>query len=217
MPREKMLLEGPQALTAVELVMVIIGTGNRGNPVRSAARALLRMAEDDLIRLSSFPPEGMTEIPGVGMAKALQITAALELGRRRQESNAILPVPCIVRSSADVYHRFSIRLADLGHEEFWVVLLRRSNEILAEVMVSKGGLTGTVADPKIIFSKALALRAAGIIAVHNHPSGNTRPSRADRELTKNLQWAGKMLDCPLLDHLIVSRNAYFSFADEGEL
>ena len=106
--------KGPQALTAVELVMVIIGTGNRGNPVRSAARALLRMAEDDLIRLSSFPPEGMTEIPGVGMAKALQITAALELGRRRQESNAILPVPCIVRSSADVYHRFSIRLADLG-------------------------------------------------------------------------------------------------------
>ena len=98
-----------------------------------------------------------------------------------------------------------------------MVLLRRSNAVMAEVMVSKGGLTGTVADPKLIYSKALAMRAAGIIAVHNHPSGNVRPSRSDRELTKNLQWAGKMLDCPLLDHLIVSRNRYFSFADEGEL
>ena len=217
MPREKMLLNGPQALTELELIMVILGSGNRGNPVRKAAQALLRLAEDDLIRLSSFPPEGMTEIPGVGMAKALQLTAALELGRRRQEARMMLPAPCIVRSSADVYHRFSIRLADLGHEEFWLVLLRRSNEILAEVMISKGGLTGTVADPKVIFSKALAMRAAGVIAIHNHPSGNIRPSRADRELTKNLQWAGKMLDCPLLDHLIVSRNTYFSFADEGEL
>ena len=143
------------------------------------------------------------------------MSAALELGRRRQMTAQ--PHDTIIRSSADVFNRFAIRLSDLGHEEFWLVMLRRSNAVMAEVMVSKGGLTGTVADPKLIFSKALAMRAAGIIAVHNHPSGNVRPSRSDRELTKNLQWVGKMLDCPLLDHLIVSRNRYFSFADEGEL
>ena len=125
------------------------------------------------------------------------------------------PHDTFIRSSADVFDRFAIWLSDLGHEEFWLVL--RSSAVMAGVMVSKGGLTGTVADPKLIFSKALAMRAAGIIAVHNHPSGNVRPSRFDRELTKNLQWAGNMLDCPLLDHSIVSRNRYFSFADEGEL
>ena len=157
----------------------------------------------------------MTEVPGIGRAKALQLSAALELGRRRQMTAQ--PHDTFIRSSADVFNQFAIRLSDLGHEEFWLVLLRRSNAVMAEVMVSKGGLTGTVADPKLIYSKALAMRAAGIIAVHNHPSGNVRPSRSDRELTKNLQWAGKMLDCPLLDHLIVSRNRYFSFADEGEL
>jgi DNA repair protein RadC len=183
--------------------------------VHQAAGALLELVQGDLAVLSSIPPLGMTEVPGIGRAKALQLSAALELGRRRQMTAQ--PQDAFIRSSGDVFERFSIRLSDLGHEEFWLVLLRRSNAVMAEVMVSKGGLTGTVADPKIIFSKALAMRAAGIIAVHNHPSGNVRPSRSDRELTKNLQWAGKMLDCPLLDHLIVSRNRYFSFADEGEL
>jgi DNA repair protein RadC len=164
-----------------------------------------------------MPPEGLVLAPGIGLAKALQLSAALELGRRRQCMHDQSVEQVFIRSSKDVFNRFAVRLSDLGHEEFWLVLLRRSNEVLTEVMISKGGLTGTVADPKIIFAKALAMRAAGLIAVHNHPSGNVRPSRSDRELTKNLQWAGKMLDCPLLDHLIVSRNRYFSFADEGEL
>jgi len=215
MPREKLLLAGPQALSEVELIAVLLGSGVRGHSVHQAAFALLESVQGDLAVLSSIPPMGMTEVPGIGRAKALQLSAALELGRRRQMTAQ--SQGAFIRSSGDVFKRFSIRLSDLGHEEFWLVLLRRSNAVIAEVMVSKGGLTGTVADPKLIFSKALAMRAAGIIAVHNHPSGNVRPSRSDRELTKNLQWAGKMLDCPLLDHLIVSRNRYFSFADEGEL
>lgn len=217
MPREKLVLEGVQSLSDEELVMVLIGSGTRLHPVRSVARALLDMAGRDLAKLSVIPPEGLALAPGIGMAKAMQLSAALELGRRRQRLEHAPSAASFIRSSRDAYNRFSVRLSDLGHEEFWLVLLRRSNEVLAEVMISKGGLTGTVADPKIIFSKALAMRAAGLIAVHNHPSGNIRPSRADRELTKNLHWAGKMLDCPLLDHLIVSRNRYFSFADEGEL
>ena len=215
MPREKLLLAGPQELGVAELITVLLGSGVQGQPVHKAAQDLLELVQGDLVVLSSIPPLGMTEVQGIGRAKALQLSAALELGRRRQMT--VPPNGSFIRSSVDVFERFAIRLSDLGHEEFWLVLLRRSNAIMAEVMVSKGGLTGTVADPKLIFSKALAMRAAGIIAVHNHPSGNVRPSRSDRELTKNLQWAGEMLDCPLLDHLIVSRNRYFSFADEGEL
>ncbi|HBP44773.1 MAG TPA: hypothetical protein DD635_02650 [Flavobacteriales bacterium] len=215
MPREKLLLSGPQALSAAELIAVLLGSGVQGHSVHVASRALLELVQGDLSVLSSIPPLGMTEVPGIGRAKALQLSAALELGRRRQMTTQ--PNDHYIRSSHDVFNRFAIRLSDLGHEEFWLLLLRRSNAIIAEVRVSQGGLTGTVADPKLIFSKALAMRAAGVIAVHNHPSGNVRPSQSDRKLTKNLQWAGEMLDCPLLDHLIVSRNLYFSFADEGEL
>ena len=164
-----------------------------------------------------MPPEGYALVNGIGIAKAVQISAALELGRRRQVSAKVRNRNEIIRSSKDVYDRLVLKLADLGHEEFWILLLRRSNAVMSEVMISRGGLTGTVADPKVIFSKALAMRAAGIVAIHNHPSGKSNPSRADRELTKNLQWAGKMLDCPLLDHLIVAGDDYFSFADAGEL
>jgi DNA repair protein RadC len=217
MPRERLLLEGPQALSDAELLMVLLGSGIKGSSVSDAAEGLLALAQGDLVQLSSYPPEGLVQVHGIGFAKALQVSAALELGRRRQQLTSVSESQSFIRSSKDVFDRFILRLADLAHEEFWVLLLRRSNEVLAEMMISRGGLTGTVADPKIIFAKALAMRAAGLVAVHNHPSGNARPSRADRELTKNLQWAGKMLDCPLLDHVIISRNRYFSFADEGEL
>jgi DNA repair protein RadC len=157
------------------------------------------------------------EIAGVGTAKAVQLSAALELGRRRHRAVERTESSAFIRASSDVHRRFVLRLTDLQHEEFWIILLRRSNEIIAELMISRGGLTGTVADPKIIFGKALAFRAAAIVAVHNHPSGNIQPSQSDRMLTKNLQEAGVILDCPLLDHIIVSRERYFSFADQGEL
>ena len=216
-PREKMLLEGAQSLSNRELLSILIGSGVRGRPVHLVAQALLDAAQGDLSELSRMPPEGYALVDGIGTVKAVQIAAALELGRRRQVNSSLRQRKDIIRSSKDVYDRFALKLADLAHEEFWLLLLRRSNAVMSEVMISRGGLTGTVADPKVIFSKALAMRAAGIVAIHNHPSGSSNPSRADRELTKNLQWAGKMLDCPLLDHLIVAGDDYFSFADAGEL
>lgn len=216
-PREKMLLEGAQSLSNLELLSILIGSGVRGRPVHLVAQALLDAAQGDLSELSRMPPEGYALVDGIGTVKAVQIAAALELGRRRQVNSSLRQRKDIIRSSKDVYDRFALKLADLAHEEFWLLLLRRSNAVMSEVMISRGGLTGTVADPKVIFSKALAMRAAGIVAIHNHPSGSSNPSRADRELTKNLQWAGKMLDCPLLDHLIVAGDDYFSFADAGEL
>ena len=216
-PREKMLLEGAQSLSNRELLSILIGSGVRGRPVHLVAQDLLDAAQEDLSELSRMPPEGYALVDGIGTVKAVQIAAALELGRRRQVFSSLRQRKDIIRSSKDVYDRFALKLADLAHEEFWLLLLRRSNAVMSEVMISRGGLTGTVADPKVIFSKALAMRAAGIVAIHNHPSGSSNPSRADRELTKNLQWAGKMLDCPLLDHLIVAGDDYFSFADAGEL
>ncbi|MBL6865610.1 MAG: DNA repair protein RadC [Flavobacteriales bacterium] len=216
-PREKMILEGAQAMTNGELLSIMLGSGVRGRPVQEVAQALLNVASGDLAVLSKMPPQGYTLVEGIGIAKAVQISAALELGRRRQVASQGKKTVEVIRCSKDLYRRFSLRLSDLGHEEFWLLLLNRSNAVMSEVMVSRGGLTGTIADPKIIFSKALAMGAAAIVAVHNHPSGNRRPSRADRELTKNLHWAGKMLDCPLLDHLIVAGDDYFSFADAGEL
>jgi DNA repair protein RadC len=216
-PREKMLLDGAQSLSDRELLSILIGSGIRGHSVHRVAQELLEAANGDLAVLSKMPPQGYALVDGIGIAKAVQISAALELGRRRQVNSRLRHRNEIIRSSKDVYDRLALKLADLGHEEFWILLLRRSNAVMSEVMISRGGLTGTVADPKVIFSKALAMRAAGIVAIHNHPSGNSNPSRADRELTKNLQWAGKMLDCPLLDHLIVAGDDYFSFADAGEL
>jgi len=212
-----MLLEGAQSLSNRELLSILIGSGVRGRPVHLVAQDLLDAAQEDLSELSRMPPEGYALVDGIGTVKAVQIAAALELGRRRQVFSSLRQRKDIIRSSRDVYDRFALKLADLAHEEFWLLLLRRSNAVMSEVMISRGGLTGTVADPKVIFSKALAMRAAGIVAIHNHPSGSSNPSRADRELTKNLQWAGKMLDCPLLDHLIVAGDDYFSFADAGEL
>jgi DNA repair protein RadC len=125
------------------------------------------------------------------------------------------PVTIQIVSSRDVFLRFVDRLSDLPHEEFWILLLRRSNHVLAEIKISSGGLAGTVADPKIIFGRALALRAAAIVLIHNHPSGNPKPSSSDKSLTNNMREAGKFLDLPVLDHIIVAGKQYVSFADEG--
>jgi DNA repair protein RadC len=216
-PRERLLMDGPQALSNAELLALIIGSGPRGSNAIEVGGRLLDLVSHNLDSLGRIPTEAYMEIAGVGAAKAVQLSAALELGRRRHRAIDRHDSPAFIRASSDVHSRFVLRLTDLQHEEFWLILLRRSNEVIAELMISRGGLTGTVADPKIIFGKALAFRAAAIVAVHNHPSGNIQPSQSDRTLTKNLQEAGVILDCPLLDHIIVSRERYFSFADQGEL
>lgn len=214
-PRERMEREGLGSLQDVELLALLLGTGQPGRPAERLADDLLHLAGGSLHNLATWPPDCLTQVPGVGPAKAFLVAAAMELGRRRQ--HALRPMPQMMKGSQDVFGRFQSRLSDLQHEEFWIMLLKRSNDVLAEVCISKGGLTGTVVDPKIVFGRALAMRAAAMVLVHNHPSGNPRPSASDRELTRSLCRAGLLLDLPILDHVIVAGDAYVSFADEGWL
>jgi len=212
-PRDRMLIQGAGALKDSELLAILIGSGPSGKTAHDVAIDLLGMAGDNLHDLGKLLPEGYASISGIGSARASILTAAMEIGRRRTAS--MRPVTIQIVSSRDVFLRFVDRLSDLPHEEFWILLLRRSNHVLAEIKISSGGLAGTVADPKIIFGRALALRAAAIVLIHNHPSGNPKPSSSDKSLTNNMREAGKFLDLPVLDHIIVAGKQYVSFADEG--
>ena len=212
-PRDRMLIQGAGALKDSELVAILIGSGPSGKTAHDVAIDLLGLAGDNLHELGKLLPEGYASISGIGSARASILTAAMEIGRRRMAS--MRPVTVQIVSSRDVFLRFVDRLSDLPHEEFWILLLRRSNHVLAEIKISSGGLAGTVADPKIIFGRALALRAAAIVLIHNHPSGNPKPSISDKSLTNNMREAGKFLDLPVLDHIIVAGKQYVSFADEG--
>jgi DNA repair protein RadC len=212
-PRDRMLIQGAGALKDSELLAILIGSGPTGKTAHDVAIDLLGLAGDNLHELGKLLPEGYASISGIGSARASILTAAMEIGRRRMAS--MRPVTVQIVSSRDVFLRFVDRLSDLPHEEFWILLLRRSNHVLAEIKISSGGLAGTVADPKIIFGRALALRAAAIVLIHNHPSGNPKPSSSDKSLTNNMREAGKFLDLPVLDHIIVAGKQYVSFADEG--
>ncbi len=208
-----MLIQGADALKDSELLAILIGNGPSGKTAHDVAIDLLDLAGDNLYELGKLLPEGYASISGIGYVRASIITAAMEIGRRRMAS--MRPVTIQIVSSRDVFLRFVDRLSDLPHEEFWILLLRRSNHVLAEIKISSGGVSGTVADPKIIFGRALALRASAIVLIHNHPSGNPKPSSTDKSLTNNMREAGIFLDLPVLDHIIVAGKQYVSFADEG--
>lgn len=214
-PRERAAQEGLGALDNRELLALLLGTGHRGKGAERLAEDVLELAQGCLNNLASWPIEGLTLVDGIGPAKATLVAAAMELGRRRQDAGRRTGIR--VAKSRDVYVHFAPRLSDLQHEEFWILLLRRSNHVLAEVCISRGGLTGTVVDPKLVFGRALALRAAAMVLVHNHPSGNPQPSASDRKLTDDLCRAGAYLDLPILDHVVVAGDAFVSFADEGWL
>ncbi len=214
-PRERVARDGVAALSDHELLALLLRTGHRGKGAEDLAVEVMDLAQGCLNNLASWPAESLTLVEGIGQAKATLVAAAMELGRRRQHSTTRRGER--VASSREVYLRFASRLSDLQHEEFWVLLLRRSNHVLAEVCISKGGLTGTVVDPKLVFGRALAMRAAALVLVHNHPSGNPQPSDADRRLTADLCRAGSFLDLPVLDHVIVAGDAFVSFADQGWL
>ena len=208
-----MLIQGADALKDSELLAILIGNGPSGKTAHDVAIDLLDLAGDNLYELGKLLPEGYASISGIGYVRASIITAAMKIGRRRMAS--MRPVTIQIVSSRDVFLRFVDRLSDLPHEEFWILLLRRSNHVLAEIKISSGGVSGTVADPKIIFGRALALRASAIVLIHNHPSGNPKPSSTDKSLTNNMREAGIFLDLPVLDHIIVAGKQYVSFADEG--
>ncbi len=214
-PREKLLLKGKQSLTDAELLAILIGSGTIGESAVTLAQRILASANDDLSELGKKSLKELQKFKGVGLAKAITIAAALELGRRR-ESTKPRTRPRIT-CSQDAFQVIAPTLVDLGHEEFWLLLLNKANEVVAHSRLSTGGMSGTVVDAKLAFRTAIDAGAAGIIAVHNHPSGNLQPSQADLEITKKLRHAGALLDLPLLDHLIVSERGYYSFADEGTL
>ncbi|MDX1628893.1 MAG: DNA repair protein RadC [Fulvivirga sp.] len=211
-PREKLLLKGKGALSEAELIAILIGSGTNALSAVELARQILGHVDNNLNELARLSVKDLTRFKGIGEAKAISIVAALELGRRRKESeSAVKPK---ITCSTDVFHLMQAHLLDLKHEEFWVILLNRANQVVKKQQISSGGVSGTVADPKIIFKLALDELASSIILVHNHPSGNLKASQADISLTKKLVEAGRMLEIPILDHIIFTDNAYLSFADE---
>ncbi|MBE9586752.1 DNA repair protein RadC [Mucilaginibacter sp. JRF] len=214
-PREKLSGQGRRSLTDAELIAILIGSGSRDESAVELSKRILHHYENDLNKLGKASISELCKFKGVGEAKAISIIAALEVGRRRNETESKPPEE--VKGSNDVFKLMRRHLMDLNHEEFWIVLLSRSSKVLSKELVSRGGISGTVADPKIIFYMALQQQASAIILIHNHPSGNLKPSQLDIDLTKKVANAGKMLDINVLDHLIITDKGYFSFADEGLL
>lgn len=212
-PREKLLLKGKNVLSDAELLAILIGTGTKALTAVDIAKLILKKCDYNLNTLAQMTVKELLKIRGIGEAKAISIICALELSRRRSASE--LPSKPKMQSSYDVFQLLTPFLMDLMHEEFYAIFLNRANQVLKVHHVSKGGISGTVADPKVIFAEGLSYSASGIILVHNHPSGNLKPSQADIDLTKRMIRGGVMLDLPVLDHLIYSNSGYFSFADEG--
>lgn len=215
-PREKLMLKGKSVLSDAELIAIVIGSGNTNESAVEVSKKLLReCANNDLGKLARLNVKDLTKIKGIGEAKAIAVIAALELGRRRREINATDKF--VIQSSNDAYQIARTFLTDLSHEEFYVIMLNRANHFIGKQQISKGGITGTVADSRLIFKSAIESMATGIILCHNHPSGNLKPSNEDVRLTKRLIESGKLLEIPVLDHLIITDDGYYSFSDDGNL
>jgi DNA repair protein RadC len=210
-PREKFLLKGKQSLSNTELLAILIATGTKNESAVDLARKILQLTNDNLNELGKLSINDLKKVKGIGEAKAITIAAALELGRRRKDEDAKQIE--IVKTSREVFNYFEPLLADLPHEEFWILLLARNRKVIARVKISEGGVAGTVVDTKIIFKHAIENLASYIVLCHNHPSGNLQPSAADIQITKNLKNAAKLLDIDIVDHIIIGNNKYYSFAD----
>ncbi|RXK57846.1 JAB domain-containing protein [Lacibacter luteus] len=213
-PREKLLLKGPDALSNSELIAILIGSGTSKKSAVDVAKELLSRAKDDVSELAKLSLKELMKTSGIGEARAVTIAAALELGRRRK---SVETLKNSVKTSADIAHFFMAQLQDKLHEVFAVAYLNRANKINHLEVISEGGITGTVADPRIILKKALEHNAVNIVLCHNHPSGSLKPSRADEMLTRKIKEAAVLLDMNVIDHIIVSEEGYYSFADEGIL
>lgn len=214
-PREKLLLKGAESLSDSELLAILIVNGTRSKSALDLAREILNLGKNNLPELGKLTVKQLMKIKGIGEAKAIAIVAALEIGRRRQALNFL--EKDIVTSSSDVAKYLQALLKDHLREVFAVLFLNRANKINHFEIVSEGGITGTVADPRIILKKALEQDAVSLILCHNHPSGSLKPSKADEELTHKIKEAARYFDIKILDHIIVSETGYYSFADEGIL
>lgn len=214
-PREKMLAKGKEALSDAELVAILLGSGNSEETAVDLARHVLKDVGDNLINLSKLRIKELMAYRGIGEAKAVTIAAALELGRRRRFAETASTRS--IRNSRDAFEHFYLKMSDLTHEQFWIMLLNHANNIIKIEQIGVGGLSSTIADPKKIFKAAIENQASAVMLCHNHPSGNLEPSNNDRKLTQNIVNGAKYFDIKILDHIIIGINNYYSFADSGEL
>lgn len=214
-PREKMLLKGRDSLSDAELIAILISSGNRQESAVDLSKRILASVNNKLSELAMLSISDLIKFNGIGNAKAISIMTAITLGKRSQLENAL--VKPIINSSKTVFNILQPLIGDLKHEEFWVLFLNNSNKVIKNEQLSKGGVTGTLVDIRMLFKKAVELLATGIIVCHNHPSSKLTPSLSDKKLTQKIKEAGVILDVKLLDHLIITEKEYFSFADENML
>jgi DNA repair protein RadC len=214
-PREKLRDKGKSTLSDAELVAILISSGSRNESAVDLSKRILASVDNNLNALGKLSLKQLMAFKGIGEAKAITIAAALELGRRRGGEEIIEKKK--ITSSQSVFQVMQPILGELPHEEFWILYLNNSNKIIQKNQLSKGGITGTLVDVRLVLKNALEVGATGLILVHNHPSGTLKPSEADKQITRKLKQAGESLDIKVLDHVIVTEKAYFSFADENIL
>lgn len=214
-PREKLLNKGRNALSDSELVAILIGSGSREESAVALSKRILASVNHQLGELGRLSVPQLTQFRGIGEAKAVTIAAALELGRRRRGEEAAKVAR--ITGSRDVFELMQPLIGELPHEEFWIVYLNNANKVLHSVLLSKGGITGTLVDVRLVMKQALELGAVALILAHNHPSGTLKPSEADQQITRKLKMAAEALDLKILDHLIITERDYYSFADNNAL
>ncbi len=214
-PREKLVQNGKSALSDAELIAILIGSGSRKESAVALSKKILVAVDNNLNELGKLSLKQLTQFHGIGEAKAVTIIAGLEIGRRRREGEVLKVTK--ISSSRDAFDLLQPRIGDLGHEEFWILYLNNGNKVLHTALLSKGGLTGTLVDVRIVMRQALEIGAVALVLGHNHPSGTLKPSKGDRDVTAKLKGAALALDITILDHIIVTEKDYFSFADEGIL
>lgn len=214
-PREKLRDKGKAVLSDAELVAILIGSGNREESAVALSKRILASIENNLSELGKLSIKQLMDFKGIGEAKAIIIAAALELGRRRRGEEALEKKK--ITSSASVFELMQPIIGELPHEEFWIIYLNNSNKVLKKIRLSKGGITGTLVDIRLVLKTALEVGAVAIILAHNHPSGTLKASAADKAITKKLSLGAENIDIKVLDHLIITEKEYFSFADENLL
>ncbi|WP_203258053.1 RadC family protein [Hyunsoonleella ulvae] len=214
-PREKLSQKGKLALSDAELVAILIGSGNKDESAVALCKRILASVNNNLSALGRLTVKQLMQFKGIGEAKAVTIAAALELGRRRRGEEALEKKK--ITSSTSVFELMQPIIGELEHEEFWVIYLNNSNKVIQKNQISKGGITGTLVDVRLVMKNALEVGATGLILSHNHPSGTLKPSEADKKITQKLKSAALDLDIRVLDHLIITEKAYFSFADKNIL
>ncbi|MDG2194298.1 MAG: DNA repair protein RadC [Polaribacter sp.] len=214
-PREKLLAKGKSVLSDAELIAILIASGNREESAVDLSKRILLSVENNINQLAKLSVAQLMQFKGIGEAKAVSIITALEIGKRRH-FESLLERPKI-KGSKDVYALIQPLIGELDHEEFWVLYLDNSNKVLQKKQLSRGGITATMVDIRLVFKKAVEIASVAIIVCHNHPSGKLKPSASDKELTQKIKQSGDLLDIKLLDHLIITQKDYFSFADNGVL